>query len=104
MEDGLWLMLQGKYEEALEAFLWCWDHGAEVDPYFYPSRQTTLLRYMKQLRQVYPACAEALDERKSAIREQLKTAIYPGRLRSDLEALEREGIWRGFQFPESISE
>ena len=62
-------------------------------------RMTNLLRNMKQLAQVYLACTEALEERKTAIRNQLKTEIYPSRLRFDLEALEREGIWRGFKFP-----
>lgn len=99
MGEGLWLMLRGKHAESLDVFLWCWDEGAEADPGFHGHRITTLLRYLKQLAEIYPPCAVAIEERKAAIRAQLTTVQYPQSLSFDLEALERYGVWPKFKFP-----
>lgn len=57
---------QGKHEEALQKYLWCYDHGVEVNPKFARTRDTRVTVYMVSLGKKYPAAREALIERRAA--------------------------------------
>ena len=56
------LVRQGKYQEALERFLWFHDHALEHDPAMYGVRLSFALSYWKQLGEVYPPALAALKK------------------------------------------
>lgn len=70
------LRREGKYEEALELLLWCWDHGAE-DPSrgFAGVRISFLIMDFQALTRVYPPARTALEER----RGELETRLLEGK-------------------------
>lgn len=51
---GKKLLQEKKYEEALEQFAWCWEHGEEEAPSFSGVRVSFLLTYMQRLANKYP--------------------------------------------------
>jgi len=60
------LMAEGKFPEALEQFLWCYDEGAKVSPSFVGVRSSFLLMKLKDLASRYPPAQEALVARRDA--------------------------------------
>ena len=60
---GKALVRQGKHADALEHYLWCFDHGLEHDEAYYGVRLSFLLSYIKELGEEYPPALEALRER-----------------------------------------
>lgn len=57
---------QGLYREALEGYLWCFDHGAQVQPSFGGVRVSFLLGDIFDLARVYPLAREALERRRDS--------------------------------------
>jgi thiol-disulfide isomerase/thioredoxin len=66
MQVGVALAQKGKDAEALEEYLWCFDHGLEAGPAFTGVRVSFLLSYIKQLADHYPPAGKALEARRDA--------------------------------------
>ena len=64
MNLGRELMTQGKYAEALEHFLWCYDEGLKHSPSYVGVRSSILLNDLKKLADVYPAARDAMFARR----------------------------------------
>jgi hypothetical protein len=64
MEHGRALAQNGKYEEALDEYLWCFDRGGEVRPSFVWIRLGVLLGYIKDLAVHYPEAEKAMVTRR----------------------------------------
>jgi hypothetical protein len=64
MEHGQSLAQKGKDAEALEEYLWCFDHGNEARPSFDAVRLSILLDHIKDLGVRYPAAEKALESRR----------------------------------------
>lgn len=81
---------QGKYAEALEEFLWCYDEGMAKAPDYAGVRNSFLLGDIVELGERHPPARAALVER----RDQLQAAFLAGsadrRISADLGALNRE--------------
>jgi RNA polymerase sigma factor (sigma-70 family) len=60
------LMREGKYAEALEHFLWCWDNGGKSVGYG-AVRTSFLVSNMKELARKYPEAREPLITRRDAL-------------------------------------
>lgn len=56
------IVQQGKYEEALERYIWFHEHALEHDKAMYGVRLSFALSYWKQLGDVYPPAKQALIE------------------------------------------
>ncbi len=54
----------GRYAEALEGFLWCFDHGEKVRPAFGGVHDSFLIADILSLAEVYPPALEALVSRR----------------------------------------
>lgn len=63
MNHALALSLQGRHAEALEHYLWCYDHGLASDESFAGVRDTFLLDEIERLGRVHPPAASVLTER-----------------------------------------
>ena len=55
---------ESRYAEALEGFLWCFDHGQEVDPAFGGVQSSFLIDDILALAEVYPPAFDALVARR----------------------------------------
>jgi len=62
------LVWEKAYPEALELFLWCFDHGLEHDSAFTGVRSSFLLDDIARLGKAYPTALEALRERRDRAR------------------------------------
>ena len=60
------LVKQGKFAEALDHYLWCYDNGAKA-PGFYGVRGSFLLGRIKELGSRFPEARQALAERRDAL-------------------------------------
>jgi hypothetical protein len=65
----------GKHKEALDEYLWCFDHGLKHNPAYYGVRLSFLLMYIKDLGETYPPAIQALRQRRDAAEK----AILSGR-------------------------
>lgn len=65
----------GKHEEALEHYLWCFDHGEEHEPAYSGVRVSFLLGDIKQLASVYPPAMAALKKRRDRCESTLRDFI-----------------------------
>lgn len=63
------LAREGRHAEALEEYLWCFDHGLEHDRSYAGVRVSFLLRSIVQLGASYPPAREALEERRDELGE-----------------------------------
>ncbi len=61
----------GKNKEALDEYLWCYDHGLEYNKDFVGVRLSFLLSAIMTLGQDYPPAIEALKQRRELAEEQL---------------------------------
>lgn len=68
----------GRYQEALEGFLWCFDHGAEADEAFVGVQGSFLVGDILTLGEVYPPALHALLSRRDEKAQRLAdgTASY----------------------------
>jgi hypothetical protein len=64
--DARTLNNQGLYPEALEGYLWCFDHGPELQPSFRGVRVSFLLGDIFELARVYRPAGEALERRRDS--------------------------------------
>jgi thiol-disulfide isomerase/thioredoxin len=64
MEYARSLAQKGRNAEALEEYLWCFDHGLEAGPSFVGVRLSFLLSDLKNLGVRYPAAEKALESRR----------------------------------------
>jgi hypothetical protein len=71
MHAGVDLADAGRYAEALDVYLWCWDHGNEQDSAFVGIRLSFLLSYANQLAADYAPCMRAFQERKASIQTRI---------------------------------
>src|SRR5207248_129151 len=71
MRAGELLAQQGKHREALDEFLWCFDHGKAADAAFHSARLSLLLNDMAQLGRAYPPATKALEQRRDSARQVL---------------------------------
>jgi RNA polymerase sigma factor (sigma-70 family) len=60
---GAGLAAEGKYAQALEEYLWCFDHGLEYMPAYMTARGSSLLRQLGKLADQYPPARQALSVR-----------------------------------------
>jgi hypothetical protein len=67
MNYGLSLSLQARYAEALEHYVWCYEHGVANDESFAGVRETILLDEIELLGSSYPAAATAIADLARAI-------------------------------------
>ena len=56
------LVQDGKNQEALEGFVWLYDHALEHDPAFCAVRLSAVLSYWKELADKYPPALKSLQE------------------------------------------
>jgi hypothetical protein len=71
MHQAQKLARAGKHQEALEEYLWCFDHGLEDDPGWYCIRISFLLADIKTLGDSYPPAFATLEERRAAVEKKL---------------------------------
>lgn len=66
MALGNELAAKRRYAEALDQYLWCWDHGAQRQLAWTGVRLSFLLMYIQGLAKVYPPARKALLARRDA--------------------------------------
>jgi hypothetical protein len=64
---GQKLAREGKFPEALQHYLWCYDEGAKEDMSFVGVRSSFLLNSIQELAAKYPPAREALVSRRDAL-------------------------------------
>lgn len=67
MDSARALVQDGKYEEAMEKFLWCYDEGLKHNKAFHGVRLTFLLNDLARLGERYPQARSALQERRQDV-------------------------------------
>lgn len=72
-QQGDALAREGKNEDALTEYLWCWDHGLEHDQAYYGVRLSFLLSHITKLGETYPPAIAALKERLDAVEQVVLT-------------------------------
>jgi thiol-disulfide isomerase/thioredoxin len=80
---------QGKKEEALTEYLWCYDHGLESEPSYTGVRQSFLLMSIVDLGNKYPPAVQALEQRRDAAKKKLESGAGDFQTASDLMSLNR---------------
>ncbi len=68
------LAQMGKYDRALENYLWCFDEGVKHNPAFVGVRLSFLASELAQLATVHPPTLKALQQRRDAVLEEILTA------------------------------
>lgn len=66
------LMREGKFPEALQHYLWCFDEGTKNSPSYAGVRNSFLLMQLKNLADKYPPAKEALAARRDALETSLQ--------------------------------
>jgi thiol-disulfide isomerase/thioredoxin len=87
MQVGVALAQKGKDAEALDEYLWCFDHGLEAGPAFTGVRVSFLLSYIKQLAADYPPAGKALEARRDAAQARLAAGATDYQTVQDLVSL-----------------
>jgi RNA polymerase sigma factor (sigma-70 family) len=91
------LMREGKYAEALEHFLWCWDNGAKTIGYS-GVRTSFLINNLKELARKYPEAREALVTRRDA----LEASILASQAFDPMLVLDLVGLNNGVDEPNRV--
>jgi len=86
---GQELARRGKHAEALEQYLWCWDHGVEHDSSFSGVRVSFLLGDITRLGRQHPPALDALRTRRDASTRTILDGEGTPRLAADVMALNR---------------
>src|SRR5262249_7411917 len=81
---------KGQYKEALDEYLWCFDHGQENSPDFHGVRLSFLLGRISALGKAYAPALDALKTRRDAAREMLVSGKGGFETASDFASLSRE--------------
>jgi hypothetical protein len=64
LAEGIALIGQGSYDQALTHILWCYDQGVTVDADFRPVRETSVIEALTFLADVHPPTIQALKARR----------------------------------------
>ncbi len=89
-KHGSELARNGKYEEALAEYLWCFDHGIEAKSSYSAIRSSFLLSDIVQLGRLYPRALDALRERRDAIESRILSEKGTKQDAEDLACINRE--------------
>jgi thiol-disulfide isomerase/thioredoxin len=81
------LAQKGRDAEALEEYLWCFDHGNEASPAFVGVRVSFLLADIKGLAGHYPAARKALESRRDERQAKLQAGSSDYSIATDLVEL-----------------
>jgi len=73
MDRAASFMLDRKYPEALEQYMWCLDHRAAHSNYFLNSKFQQLIQHIARLGEKYPPAREALEDRIAAAEKETVT-------------------------------
>ena len=87
MDEAAALAQSGSYPEALEKYLWCFDHALEHRPGYHGVRLSFLLHYIADLGEKYPPAIEALEQRRDAAEVRLRTGEGNTLTAADFSAL-----------------
>jgi thiol-disulfide isomerase/thioredoxin len=87
VDHGDALARQGRPDEALSEYLWCFDHGLEHDPAFTGVRLSFLLNRIVQLGRSHPPAIDELRKRRDAARKALEDGQADLRTAMDVAAL-----------------
>lgn len=82
------LVQQGRYDEALAEYLWCFDHGAE-SPGYAGVRLSFLLHDIERLGEKVPSAIEALKTRRDAVEARIEAGSTAYQDVMDVAALDR---------------
>lgn len=85
---GQMLANEGKYDEALKEFLWCFDNGAGT-PGYNGVRSSFLLAYIRQLGSVHTPAMKALEERRDAAEKKVREGANDFQSVNDVIAINR---------------
>jgi thiol-disulfide isomerase/thioredoxin len=77
----------GKHQEALDEYLWCFDHGLDHVPAYYGVRVSFLLVSIAELGKDYPPALEALKQRRDAAKHAVLTGTASFNQTHDFAAL-----------------
>jgi thioredoxin-like negative regulator of GroEL len=83
------LARQGKYAEALEHYLWCFDHGAQTNPAYGGVRVSFLVSDIAELAKKYEPARQALEERRAAALKKLENGDGGNDEAMDLASIDR---------------
>ena len=86
---GRELARRGRPDEALEHYLWVWDHALEHQPSYSGVRGSFLLSELEQLAATHPPAREALGARRDACERRLVEGGGDRQVCGDLAALNR---------------
>jgi thiol-disulfide isomerase/thioredoxin len=81
------LAQKGRDAEALDEYLWCFDHGNEVDPSFVGVRLSFLLADINALAAHFPAARKALESRRDERQAKLQAGSSDYTIAMDLVSL-----------------
>ncbi len=87
---GAALVQEGRFEEALAEYLWCYDEGLNHSPSFRGVRSSFLLSSINSLGKRYPEAWIALREREAAARESVLSGEGDHQAAGDVVAICRE--------------
>ena len=87
MESASSLAAKGHDAQALEEYLWCFDHGSEARPSFALMQVSVLLDRLKDLASRYPAAQRALESRRDARQTKLLSGTTDRQLATELVRL-----------------
>ncbi|MBC8523700.1 thioredoxin family protein [PVC group bacterium] len=83
------LLNEEKYEESLEHFVWCWEHGLEYHPSFSGVRVSFMLSDLSRLASKYPPALERMKSWRDIAKKQFDSKDATIRSCLDYFALER---------------
>jgi len=89
MQQGDRLAQQGKYDQALQEYLWCFDEGLTYNPAFVGVRISFLLASIARLGVQHPAALAALEQRRDAAEKKLRAGRGSFQCAADLQAINR---------------
>lgn len=87
------LVQLGKYKQALENYLWCFDHGEEHMPAYSGVRVSFLLGNIKDLSNTYPPALAALKRRRDRCESIVRDFIEGKELPGDKKQKGLLGLW-----------
>jgi thioredoxin-related protein len=80
---------RGMMEEAVQEYLWCWDHGLEHDPAFKEARRGFLLAQIQRLGRLFPKANDLIAARGAVLFERVIACAADEEQIADFLALER---------------
>jgi hypothetical protein len=87
LSDTEEMVQQGKYQEALDRFIWFHDHSLEHEPSMYGVRLSFALSSWKELSDVYPPAKKAMEDIRDQKTQMLENGKGDATLFDDVESL-----------------